>query len=441
MKIIFIFLSLLILRLISSSTADLAFLFLAILAAFGGKNTIYAFLMSWFFTLINPVIAPDPGLGAAGRYLIIFSGFLSLFLNNILSKSLKISKYALLTSLLGLGILLHSILISYFVLISTLKLITWLMTVVTLLGCWSSFTLENKEIIYYKIVLFLKLILIISVPLLLFPEIGFARNATGFQGVLNHPQAFGPTIAILGVIVGGKILSSQKINYYNIITFIICLVFIFLSEARTAGLGLILGLGLTLILNPILSGKSFFNSNPIFKNKWIYIYTYLIAILGFIFSSVYINQLNSYLFKRTDSGGILEAAENSRGKLVENMLFNIEANPFKGIGFGMSSDINNLNVEYDPFFGLPISAAIEKGVLPIAVLEELGIMVGSFVFLWIFYSFYKAAQVDAQKLSILLCIILLNLGEYMFFSVGGMGMLMLILFTASTSYTKKIRIS
>ena len=206
-------------------------------------------------------------------------------------------------------------------------------------------------------------------------------------------------------------------------------------------MGLILGLGLTLILNPILSGKNFFNANPIFKNKWLYIYFSFAAILGFVFSSVYINQLNSYLFKRTDSVGILEAADNSRGKLVDNMLSNIEANPFQGIGFGMSSDINNLNVEYDPFFGIPISAVIEKGVLPIAVLEELGIIVGSFVFLWIFYSFYKAAQVDAQKLSILLCIILLNLGEYMFFSVGGMGMLMLILFTASTSYTKKIRIS
>lgn len=437
MKLLFILLLLLLLRLISSSTANLAFLFLAILAAFGGKNTIYAFLMSWFFTLINPILAPDPGLGAIGRYLIIFSGFLSLSLSNILSRKMKISKYSLLTFLLGLVILLHSILTSYFVLISTLKLITWLLTVLTLLGCWSSFTLENKEIVYNKIVLFLKFILIISVPFLLIPQIGFARNANGFQGVLNHPQAFGPTIAILGIIIGGKILSSRKISYYDIITFIICLVFIFLSEARTAGLGLILGLGLTLILNPILSGKSFFNANPIFKNKWLYIYSYLIAIFGFIFSSLYIDQLNSYLFKRTDSGSILEAAENSRGKLVENMLFNIEANPFKGIGFGMPSDINSLNIEYDPFFGLPISAAIEKGVLPIAVLEELGIILGSFVFLWIFYSFYKAAQVDAQKLSILICIILLNLGEYMFFSVGGMGMLMLVLFTASTSYTKK----
>src|SRR5207247_5661566 len=31
----------------------------------------------------------------------------------------------------------------------------------------------------------------LSAPTLLFPEIGFRTNGTGFQGILNHPQAFG----------------------------------------------------------------------------------------------------------------------------------------------------------------------------------------------------------------------------------------------------------
>lgn len=425
------------LRLISPITADLSFLILAIYAASGSKNTIYSFILCWFLTLINPIIAADTNIGMIGRYLVIVAGYSRIFIDIFLKKNTHINQYIFITSLIAVFIIFHSIFFSNYFLVSFLKILSWILVFITLFSCWDNLNEREKNEVFNNLVGFLKGILVLSIPLLASPAIGFAKNGTGFQGLLNHPQAFGPTVAILGIIVGGKILSNKEIKITDFLVFSLCLVFVILSEARTAGLGLALGLLFGTILNPIFSKKSFFESNPIFKNSWIYVNLFILIFFGYIFSNLYINKVQDYLFKRTESSSLFEAAESSRGGLVENMLINIENNPLTGIGFGMSSKPEDIKIEFDPFFNIPISAVIEKGVLPIAVLEELGLVLGIVVFFWFILSFYRSAQVDVQKLCIIICIVCLNLGEYMFFSVGGMGMLMLILFTFSVVLRKK----
>lgn len=425
------------LRLISPITADLSFLVLAVYAALGGKNTIYSFILCWFLTLINPILAADTNIGMVGRYLVIIAGYSRVFIDIFLKKNTNINQYIFITSLIAIFIMFHSVFFSNYFLVSFLKILSWILVFNTLFGCWNGLQEEERNEVFNNLVNFLKAILILSIPFLIYPSIGFAKNGTGFQGLLNHPQAFGPTISILGIIVGGKILSSKEIKITDFLVFSLCLVFVILSEARTAGLGLALGLLFGMFLNPIFNKMSFFESNPIFKNFWMYMYFFILIFFGYIFSNLYINKLQDYLFKRTDSSSLFDAAESSRGSLVENMLINIENNPFTGIGFGMASNPDYMKIEVDPFFNIPISAVIEKGVLPIAVLEELGFVLGILVFFWFILSFYRSAQVDVQKLCIVICIVCLNLGEYMFFSVGGMGMLMLILFTFSVVSRKK----
>lgn len=437
MKLLFIFILLFFLRIMSSITADLVYLILAFIAILGGKNTIYAFILCWFFTLINPVLAPENSLGMVGRYLVILGGFLSIMFRLFIQKNKLINKYALLTGLIFLIIFIHSLVFSSIPSISILKISSWFCVFFVLFYCWDSLDELNRNLIFEKILSLLIVILVLSIPFLFIPAIGFARNGTGFQGLLNHPQAFGPTIALLGVIVGGKILANKDNKFFDLFLFALCVVFVVLSEARTAGLGMLLSLIVGLLLNPILSKKRFTEANPIFKNKWTYFYSIIILFFAYLFSGLYLNKLKDYLFKRTDSSSLFEAAENSRGGLVENMLINIENNPLTGIGFGMSSNPEDIKIEFDPFFNIPISAVIEKGVLPIAILEELGLVLGIIVFFWFILSFYRSAQVDVQKLCIVICIVCLNLGEYMFFSVGGMGMLMLIFFTFSVVLRKK----
>jgi len=93
MKLLFIFILLFFLRIMSSITADLVYLILAFIAILGGKNTIYAFILCWFFTLINPVLAPENSLGMVGRYLVILGGFLGIMFRLFIQKNKLINKY------------------------------------------------------------------------------------------------------------------------------------------------------------------------------------------------------------------------------------------------------------------------------------------------------------------------------------------------------------
>ncbi|EEX51190.1 hypothetical protein HMPREF0621_0380 [Pasteurella dagmatis ATCC 43325] len=439
-KFLFIsFIALLFLRISSTTGADISFLALALFALYGGKCLIFAYLLSWLFTLFNPVIGPEGNYASLLRYIIILFGFTHVTLYILWNKKIHIQKYFIWFFLLNISIFIHSIIVSYEVAISILKLLSWAISTFTLLSTWIFMNQEAKEQTYSLLISLLKIVMLTSLPFLLIPEIGFAKNGTGFQGLLNHPQAFGPTMALLGTIMIGEILSSRKLNISTLLWFIACVVMIILSEARTAGLALFLALTISIILRPIFTGQNFFDANPIFKNKYFFLWLFaVIAIIGATYP-LYIDSLEGYIFKRTHSSTLVDLADASRGALVQDMIRNISEHPLLGIGFGVASDPNHLDVVRDPIFNLPISAVIEKGVLPVAIIEELGFVIGTFVFCWFLYSFRQAAKSDVQKLAIALCVFCLNLGENMFFSVGGMGMLMLIFFTRSISYSTKNR--
>lgn len=429
-----LFISLVIMRVVGGGLGgDFAFLILAILAILGGKFTIFALMSSWFLTLINPTLVVESSFSSLARYIIVLCAFLSIFCHMIISRKFIVSFYILPLSVVFICIFVHSLLISYAPLFSILKLISWYCVIVTLLITWYNLSESCRYQMYATLTTILKFIICASLPLLLFPQIGFARNGTGFQGLLNHPQAFGPTSALLAALLIGGIISNKKIDIKNIIWFLLCIICIVLSEARTAGLALAISVIIAIIFNPILQMRSFFEANPIFKNRYIYVYIAVVITGAFILFPWYGGILQNYLFKRTDSTSLFEAAEASRGKLVDMMLSNIENNPWFGLGFGVASDPMKLEIVRDPIFNLPISAPIEKGVLPVAIIEELGFLLGGSLLLWFIFSFIRAANISAQNLSLALCIFFLNFGEYMFFSTGGMGMLMLIFFTYSVT--------
>jgi hypothetical protein len=71
---------------------------------------------------------------------------------------------------------------------------------------------------------------------------------------------------------------------------------------------------------------------------------------------------------------LLEQGLSSRQGLIDAMKSNIDRYPLTGIGFGIGSTPHaRSNIQRDPILGLPLMATVEKGVLPIMILEELGI--------------------------------------------------------------------
>ena len=152
-----------------------------------------------------------------------------------------------------------------------------------------------------------------------------------------------------------------------------------------------------------------------------------------IIFSPYISELVTYFVSK---GGVIkvdnffDAYFISRGKLIYPMLENINENFLNGIGFGIASDPSTMIVRYDPFMNIPISASVEKGVVPIMILEEIGIIGFIFFLLWIYKLFYRSIMNGFESLILFITIFLLNMGEGVLFSPGGQGLLFLILLTS-----------
>lgn len=422
------------LRLSSAETANASYLLIAAFSLLGRTQAIQALALSWLFTMLNPALAPEASGASIGRYLVIFAAALSVGWRGLASGSgFSIKKLSLLTLYLGLFMLVHSLLFSAVVDVSVLKVVSWAVVVLTLLSAWQGLAAEQRLALLDQLHWGLVWLLLLSVPLLAIPGIGYFRNGTGFQGLLNHPQAFGPTVALVGVLVGGRMLGDQKPAWRDIALLGLCLVLVVLSEARTAGIAMVLGLVGSALLSPGFAGVSRRRMLPGLRSRRFQAVA-LVAVLGVVLAGPLLaGKISSYLFKRSDTSSLLAAADASRGALVQKMFENIKKNPWTGIGFGIASEPAYMEVERDPFLGLPLSALVEKGVMPIAVVEELGVFGALAVLGWVWVVLRRGARSGVPQFAVLITLLLVNFGESMFFSVGGMGMLLLVLLTGAVS--------
>src|SRR5690606_18221291 len=100
---------------------------------------------------------------------------------------------------------------------------------------WHRLSVEARLATEREIYHFLVVVLLISAPLVVLPQ-GYLRNGSGFQGVLNHPQVFGPSMALLASWTLSAVLSDARPSWKNLAILGVSMWFILASEARTAGL-------------------------------------------------------------------------------------------------------------------------------------------------------------------------------------------------------------
>ena len=424
-RINFILVASVLARLASAPTANLSYFLLAYYASRGRAQAIQSLVFSWFFSMINSGISPVAAWGDIGRLAVLLSAAGTVLLSSS-DHSSREKLASSMTCLLGSFLVFHSIFISPMLDVSVLKAFSWSLAMITIISAWSSMSEDEKSstsnFIYYVLVA----ILLVSVPLLLTSP-GYGVIGTGFQGVLNQPQAFGLTIALLGAWTAGIMFQQRPPSWYLIFVFFLSLVLIFLSEARTAGVSLVIGLIISCFINSGTSLRSSRSSLPgLFSKRFQLILS--IGLVGSVLAGAAFSSLiGGYLANRTDSSNLVEAYSASRGDLMHNMLINIEKYPFLGHGFGIASDTGSMLVKRDPFFGLPISATVEKGVLPLAVLEEVGIFGFLAVSAWVFMLLKRSVRGGLAPVIVAVTVFLLNMGEATLFSVNGMGLLPLVL--------------
>lgn len=427
----------------SAATASVVYFILAFFALFGRMHAVSALVMMWFFVMVNPGIVGEIAIASVGRYFVILSASISVFVRSgFLFRCVNVKKITALSFMLGVVIVVHSIFVSPFVDVSVLKATLWTLTTCTLIAAWAGMTQSQSQYMIKGIFNFLLFILIVSVPFLFLPA-GYLKNGTGFQGVLNHPQAFGPAMAILGAWYASKMFSEKKPGWFAIVVAGLSVVMVFLSEARTAGLALVLGILISIFVAPILARRPLKLILPGLYSPRFYFIIACLLFLSVLNAQKITDVMLGYISKsgRAESSSVLEAYEGSRGSLIDKMWLNIESNPFFGIGFGVSSDPMTMEVQRDSVLGLPTSVPIEKGVFILAALEELGALVFLLVVFWIFMLLNCGARSGVAPVTIGLTILFLNMGEATLFSPGGFGMLPLVFLTwviASNSAEKNL---
>ena len=415
-------------RLVSAPNANASFLLIAAYAMLGRAQAIHALAFSWLFSMLSPGIAAEATAGLVGRYIVLAAAAVSVFLRSgMMLRNLRVSWPVLATLLLGVSLVVHSLLFSPIPDVSVLKALSWTVAASTILSAWSGLGVVEQNVLARQVFGGLTVLLLCSLPLLELP-LGYLVNGTGFQGVLNHPQVFGQTMALLGAWAGSRMLADSTPAWGLVVLFGACLVLVVLSEARAAGIAALLGIVLAAVAGNVLARRSIRSFLPGLRSRRVHLVVAVSLVAAILAGPALPDRLGEYFSKRTDSTNLAEAYDASRGALIEGMWANIQAQPWRGIGFGIASAPGDMVVDRDPILGLPTGAAIEKGVMPLAVLEEVGVFGLLAVLLWLWMLMRRAARGGGMTaLAVFGTALLMNLGESVLFSPGGFGMLSLIL--------------
>lgn len=417
------------LRVAGESTADLSYVVLAGSTIFGPAYAIRALVGSWLLSMMSPGIAPEASAAGIGRYLVLVGAAASVFLHTrSVTRRHVHDRFVNWTLLLGLFIIIHSLLVSPLADVSVLKAVSWTVAAATSLAAWSCLNSWEREHLADQLFGALLVLLLISLPLAVMP-LGYLRNSTGFQGILNHPQALGPTMALLCAWAVARLLGEVRPRWWLLAIATMAMVAVLMSEARTAGLATVLGVAVALVVGPWVSGRSTVDMAPGLRTPWVWAAIVAIVLVALIMAASFGDLLQNYITKsgRSSATGLFAVYEASRGRVMDAMIENIQLEPWTGIGFGIDSVPERMTVSRDPMFGLPIGAAVEKGVTPLMVVEELGVIGALLVGAWVLALTRGAARGGLAALAVVLVVLFLNLGEATLFSPGGFGLLPMVL--------------
>lgn len=285
----------------------------------------------------------------------------------------------------------------------------------------------NKEWVDF-VLLLLAWLCTMSLPLLWMPA-GRLRNGVGFQGILSHPQAFGALVAGLPTIAFIRYLTSKgdsTLRWGGVTVGAAAL--IYLSQARTGMLGCAISIGICFSIVVIRGGR--LATHAVSKGAIIFISGLSMLIVSGGGQSPLVEMGRSILQKHTTrdldfSVNTLEAVLSSRADQIEGQLQTFRENPLTGIGFGIQNVSQGEAQDVATVMGIPLSSPTEPGFLPIAVLAQVGLMVGGTFFIAMIMMMVRVIPSDrVDVIGLFTAVVMVNLGEAIAFSFGGLGLYM-----------------
>lgn len=394
-----------------------AHILLGLWSLLGVRQTIQALSLVTVIKYLNPVmyIFPD-GVGIMGWSVILLGGMrllLSMRINDIRS-IIPIIGFSLIVAVLS------TVQDNKAPAVSAMKLVMFTyMSCAIILGSTSLNKQEAQNLSTWFNSLVVAIVAL-SLPVFAFPEIAYARNGQGFQGILNHPQTFGPILAPTLCAVLASIFLSRPKNSLLLLFIALGLVALMIaSQARTAMAAVALSMAFTAAV--VFFKKKKFIQFRIGRFVTVSTVAFVALTLAIAGSSVLQEKLMGYMYKRNSTD--IESALSSRSGGIESQWSNFLESPLVGYGFGVYRWGLGTGGAVE-VMGLPISAPVEKGFLPTAILEETGILGGlSFVAVLIYLSRRVIARRNTQWTAIFFACLFVNVGEMVIFSVGGIGLL------------------
>lgn len=273
-----------------------------------------------------------------------------------------------------------------------------------------------------------------SVLLVPFPAIGmmkadelinaaaYGRQMTSlFKGITFHSQCLGPVVAVMITLTFCDMLFTVGgWRMFHLMIMAGGFVLAYMTSSRTAMGSLIGGMGMASWL--FMRGKGV-------GQRWKGKVLSVMAMVALLFVCIVLcvsavqDRVARFLLKFDTAAQIsdvsYEKLTSSRRGLIDFAMYNFRKKPFTGNGFQVSDDMAYVTrgslKEY-------LSAPVEKGVWPVAVLEEGGV-VGFTLFagflLVAFFTFVSRKAYAAA--SVLFTMTLVNMGEFTFFSMSGAG--------------------
>ena len=381
------------------------------------KRAIQALSINFLILLLSHGIYSTPiNLGLL-RWLVLFSSAIRI----LPFYTFHAFKYILPLGLFFVVVLSLSFLSSPLIVVSVMKLTVFCVGSSTVLAAYSGFNYAELEQLKKWFFSLTVVVILFSLPTFVLPSIGYMVNGRGFQGIINHPQAFALFLAPITTYLCTVIIFSNEKKGFGVLALaalFLCL--LFLAKARTAAVAVFLGLFFAVFLTSAFSGIASFNWAPA---KGVVRCLLAAVLVGGVFmaSPQFTSAVEGFVFKTSGTSDVEEAFSRSRGAGLVYFWERFKEKPFTGNGFGIDVAYAH-GKEVATFMGIPIAAPTEKGFLPAAFLEEVG-LVGLFGFVPFIFSLLIGV-VRTHRIALIamfLTCLFVNVGEAVFFSTGYIG--------------------
>lgn len=429
-------------RFLPSPLNDFAYVITFVYALTGRRQAVVSLMMLCLLNMATHAFGMPPSLASLYRHPVVAAAALStIVLHAGGSSKIRCPRLLLGTCILCGLIMLHSTFMSEMPVLSVLKGILFSLAILALVAGWGGLSDEDRKLAELQIWGIAGALTVLSAPMV-FTSYGYLRGRMGFQGLTTHPNPFGCMMGVYAAFLWMLVITRQKVRLGILLLAITASAFVYLSQARVGALTLVAGLFAGVIIAPLIPRLNQLLELPRLRLGRVAV---MAAVLGFALvasGGLLVAKLSQFVMKygsadnvtAEDLGGALYKA---RGGMIDLMLASVRQKPLTGIGLGVPT-VGGLSspVVYDPIFNLPIMAAVEKGVMPVAVIEELGIPLGVLVYLWFALLTLLAAKGGAVSLAVFTAALAVNAAEAVFFSPGGAGLffLVLVFMTATATY-------